>query len=64
MRRKTCRIISLILTVLIAVLLAGCAAGSERGSDPKTGAIDYLVLVNKLNKLPGGWDIVDKRLSS
>ena len=47
----------LALLVLLAGMLAACGSTEgEKGAEKESGAIDYMVLVNKLNQLPDGWE--------
>ena len=52
-------LILLLSVVLAAGMLAGCGTKKDAdngGSEDTKGGIDYMVLVNKLNKLPDDWE--------
>ena len=48
---------ALLLLLLILCVLAACANNSDvQETEGSASSIDYMVLVNKLNKLPDGWE--------
>ena len=48
------RVVTVLLLICLVVALAAC--GGEAPAEDESAAIDYLVLVNKLNPLPEGWE--------
>lgn len=51
------RTIGIALALVLALsMLAGCGSDKSASGDKASEGIDYLVLVNKLNKLPDDWE--------
>ena len=51
------RTIGIALALILALgMLAGCGSDKSASGDKQSEGIDYLVLVNKLNKLPDDWE--------
>ena len=56
-KRTVKRLATLCLAAVLTIgMLAGCGADKNAVDDKKEDGIDYLVLVNKLNKLPDDWE--------
>lgn len=57
MKRKRNRLIPLLFLGLVIVLaMSGCSKQEEVSDEPEESVIDYMVLVNKENVLPDGWE--------